>query len=191
MVIHTTVTTLRLGCKVARSAFPSMFQGWDGRRHRWSYLREMEFSVDVEGCTESWRGGVCPECQGRHIPLEGSVSGGVLWQFHWYSESYTLSLTSWLDSYCYECSYFLSFPFPLLQTYQTPLLLFPFPLCRPQTSICLPFALWLLYLDMTHYDLFNESYLLLDLRTSDDSLYESSLYLAHDSYRLWLTHSYY
>ena len=87
---------------------------------------------------------------------------------------------------CYECPYFLSFsfPFPLLQTHRTPLLLFPSPLCHPRTSICLPSALWLLYLDMTHYDSFNESYLLLDLQTSDDSLYESSLYLAHDSYRL-------
>ena len=78
MVIHTTVTTLGLGCKVARSAFPSMFRSWDGQRHGQSYLREMGFGIDVEGCTESWRGGVCPECQGRHIPLEGSVSGGVL-----------------------------------------------------------------------------------------------------------------
>ena len=43
-----------------------------------SYLREMEFDVDVEGCTESWRGRVCPECQGGHIPSEGSVSRGVL-----------------------------------------------------------------------------------------------------------------
>ena len=55
--------------------------GWDGRRHGQSYLREMEFAIDVEGCTESWRGGVSPECQGRHIPSEGSVSGGVLWQY--------------------------------------------------------------------------------------------------------------
>ena len=81
MVIHTTVTTLGLRCKVAQSAFPSMFRSWDGRRHGWSYLREMEFDVDVEECMEIWRGGVCPECQGRHIPSEGSVSRGVLWQF--------------------------------------------------------------------------------------------------------------
>ena len=81
MVIHTTVTTLRLGCKVAWSAFPSMFRSWDGWRHRRSYLREMGFAIDVEGCTESWRGRVCPECQGKHIPLEGSVSRGVLWQW--------------------------------------------------------------------------------------------------------------
>ena len=74
MVIHTTVTTLGLGCEVARSVFPSIFRGWDGRRHGQSYLREMEFAVNVEGCTESWRGGVCPECRGRHIPSEGSVS---------------------------------------------------------------------------------------------------------------------
>ena len=78
MVIHTTVTTHRLGCEVARSVFPSMFWSWDGRRHGRNYLREMEFAIDVEGCTESWRGGVCPECQGRHILSEGSVSGGVL-----------------------------------------------------------------------------------------------------------------
>ena len=79
MVIHTTVTTHRLGCEVARSAFPSMFWSWDRQRHRQNYLREMEFAIDVEGCMESWRGRVCPECQGRHILLEGSVSGGVLW----------------------------------------------------------------------------------------------------------------
>ena len=47
-------------------------------RHGQSYLREMEFAVDVEGCTECWRGGVCLEYQGRHILLEGLVSGGVL-----------------------------------------------------------------------------------------------------------------
>ena len=78
MVIHTTVTTLGLGCEVAQSAFPSMFRSWDRWRHRQNYLREMEFAVDVEGCTESWRGGVCLKCQGRHILSEGSVSGGVL-----------------------------------------------------------------------------------------------------------------
>ena len=47
----------------------------------------MEFAVDVEGCTESWRGRVCLECQGRHIPLKGSVSGGILWQLDHDSES--------------------------------------------------------------------------------------------------------
>ena len=80
--------------------------------------------------------------------------------------------------------YFLSFSFPLLQTHWTPSLLFPFSLCHPRTTLCLPFTLWLLYLDMTHYDSPNESYLFLDLRTSDDSFYESSLYLVHDSYGL-------
>ena len=78
MVIHTTVTTHGLGCEVARSVFPSMFWSWDGWRHGRNYLREMEFAVNVEGCMESWRGGVCPGCQGRHIPLEGLVSRGVL-----------------------------------------------------------------------------------------------------------------
>ena len=38
----------------------------------------MEFDVDVEGCMESWRGGVCLECQDGHILLEGLVSEGVL-----------------------------------------------------------------------------------------------------------------
>ena len=87
--------------------------------------------------------------------------------------------------------YFLSFSFPLLPTYRTLSLLFPFSLHHPWTSLCLPFASWLLYLDMTHYDSFFESYLFLDLQTSDDSFYESSLYLAYDSYGLWLTCSYY
>ena len=58
------------------------------------------------------------------------------------------------------------------------------PLHCPWTSLCLPFASWLLYLDMTHYDSFYESYLFLDLQTSNDSFYESSLYLAHESYGL-------
>ena len=78
MVIHTTVTTHVLGCEVAWSAFPSMFRSWSGQRHERNYLREMEFAADVEGYMESWRGGVCLECQGRHIPSEGLVSGGVL-----------------------------------------------------------------------------------------------------------------
>ena len=78
MVIHTTVTTHGLGCEVAWSAFPSMFWSWSRWRHEQNYLREIEFSADVEGYTESWRSGVCPECQGRHIPSEGSVSRGVL-----------------------------------------------------------------------------------------------------------------
>ena len=76
MVIHTTVITRRLGCEVTQSAFLFMFQNWNRWRHRQNYLREMEFATDVEGYTESWRG---PECQGRHIPSEGLVSGGVLW----------------------------------------------------------------------------------------------------------------
>ena len=78
MVIHTTVTTHGLGCKVAQSVFLSMFRSWDRWRHGQNYLREMEFAIDVEGCMESWRGRVCPECQGRHILSEGLVSGGVL-----------------------------------------------------------------------------------------------------------------
>ena len=79
MVIHTTVTTCGLGCKVTRSVFLSMFWSWNRWRCRWNYLRQMEFAANVEGYTESWRGGVCLECQGRHFLSEGSVSGGVLW----------------------------------------------------------------------------------------------------------------
>ena len=103
-----------------------------------------------------------------------------------YSERVRCHLACCLFSFCYECPYFFSFSFsfPLLPIYWTPLLPFPFPLCCPRTSICLPLASWLLYLAMTHYDSFYESYLYLDLCTSDDSFYESSLYLAHDSYRL-------
>ena len=102
MVIHTTVTTLGLGCGVARSAFPSMFQSWDGQRHGRSYLREMELDVDVEGCMESWRGRVCPECQDGHIPSEGSVSKGVLWQAHcrhdgWNDQLWTKYLLKIID----------------------------------------------------------------------------------------------
>ena len=78
MVIHTTVTTCGLGCEVTRSAFPSMFWNWNKQRCRQNYLREMEFAADVEGYMESWRGRVCPECRGRHILSEGSVSGSVL-----------------------------------------------------------------------------------------------------------------
>ena len=78
MAIHTTVTTHGLRCEVAQSAFLSMFRSWSGWRHERNYLREMEFAADVDGCTESWRGRVCLECQGRHILSEGLVSGGVL-----------------------------------------------------------------------------------------------------------------
>ena len=78
MVIHTTVTTRGLRCEATQSTFPSMFWNWNGQRHGWNYLREMEFATDVEGYMESWRSRVCPEYQGRHIPSEGSVSGGVL-----------------------------------------------------------------------------------------------------------------
>ena len=50
-------------------------------------------------------------------------------------------------------------------------------------SLCSPFALCLLYLDMTHSDLtFN-------LQTSDDSLNESSLHLDH-VLRFFLTHAF-
>ena len=69
-----------IGCGVAQSVFLSMFRSWDRWRHRQSYLREMEFDVNVEGCTESWRGRVCPECQDGHILSEGLVSEDVLWQ---------------------------------------------------------------------------------------------------------------
>ena len=80
--------------------------------------------------------------------------------------------------------HFLSFSFPLLHIHRTPLLLCPFHSVILGLPYASPFALWLLYLDMTHYDSFYESYLFLDLWTSNDSFYESSLYLAYDSYRL-------
>ena len=135
MVIHTTVTTLGLGCEVARSAFPSMFQSWDGRRHRQSYLREMEFAVNVEGCTESWRGRVCPEYQGRHIPLEGSVSRGVLWHPPWVmwvcihiSACIKITITlEWRDFEYVGANTFIMWPLLLW----TPYFLSPFPSSDP------------------------------------------------------------
>ena len=157
--------------------------------------------------TQTWTAGAIPEhCLPRHVSNSISKNFPLLLspvlQPHW-PRGTTCQAITWehlqqpaTESFagmksktqCYECPYFLSFSLSLCFK---PSLLFSFPLCCPQTSICLPFALWLLYLDMTHYDSFNKSYLLLDLWTSDDSLYESSLYLAHNSYRLWLTCSYY
>ena len=73
------MATHGLECKVTRNVFLSMFRNLDGQRHGWNYLRGVEFAIDVEGYTESWRDGVYLECWGRHILLEGLVNGGVLW----------------------------------------------------------------------------------------------------------------
>ena len=78
MVIHTTMATRRLEHEVTQNVFLSMFWNLDGQRHRQNYLRGVEFAINVEGYTESWRDRVYLECRGRHIPLEGSVNGGVL-----------------------------------------------------------------------------------------------------------------
>ena len=52
-----------------------------------------------------------------------------------------VSLLLWVD-FCYKCPLSsFSFSFLLLQTHRTLSLLFPFPLCHPWTSICLPFCL--------------------------------------------------
>ena len=55
MVIHTTMATRRLKREVTWSVFPSMFWNLNRQRHRWNYLRGMEFAADVEGYMESWR----------------------------------------------------------------------------------------------------------------------------------------
>ena len=62
MVIHTTMATCGLERKVTQNMFPSMFWNLDRWRHGQNYLRGVEFAVNVEGYTESWRDGVCPEC---------------------------------------------------------------------------------------------------------------------------------
>ena len=77
-------------------------------------------------------------------------------------------------------SLFLSFLYLLIHPHQTPSISFPIFLCCPQT-ISMP-SLYLM-LSIFRY----ESYLFLDLQTSDGSFYQSSLYLAYDSYRL-MTH---
>ena len=79
MAIHTTMATHRLKHEVTWSAFLSMFWNLNGWRCGQNCLREMEFAVNVEEYMESWKDGICPECQGGHILLEESVNGGVLW----------------------------------------------------------------------------------------------------------------
>ena len=78
MAIHTTMATCRLKHKVTQSAFLSMFQNLNGQRRGWNCLRRMEFAVNVEEYTESWKDRICPECLGGHILLEESVNRGVL-----------------------------------------------------------------------------------------------------------------
>ena len=77
MAIHTTIATNGLECEVTWSVFLSMFWNLNGWRCGWNCLRGMEF-VDVEEYMESWKDGICLECQGGHIPLEELVNGGVL-----------------------------------------------------------------------------------------------------------------
>ena len=62
MAIHTTMATHGLKHEVTQRAFQSMFWSLNGRRCRQNCLREMEFAIDVEEYTESWRDGICLEC---------------------------------------------------------------------------------------------------------------------------------
>ena len=79
MAMHTTMATRGLKHEITQSAFPSMFWNLKGCRCRQNCLRGMEFVVDVEEYTESWRDGICLECWGRHILSEESLNRGVLW----------------------------------------------------------------------------------------------------------------
>ena len=71
-----------LTCVHRRERNCNMFWNWNRWRCGRNCLRGMEFSIDVEEYTESWRDGICLECWGRCIPLQESVNEDVLWHLY-------------------------------------------------------------------------------------------------------------